>query len=475
MSLGRGHPSLPKPPHQHNQHASSSYTHNHGSQTANAVTSALINPYNQYYYPQSSHYAQAYANPQPNYSWPGTTPDGYTMSSTFNANPSTSFPQDGNRGGHVGGSQPTFRPPPSGGWYQPGDSRCTHNNCPFTGSKKSVEIHMMDRHLIYPPGWEKRKKQRDWDADPSLMGKTIPIQGTNILLDTPEALDAWIEERKKRWPSTSRVEDKKRKHEEAVARGQLDLDDFSGKKRRRTEDGGGYSGQRGGRGRGRGRGRGGDNARGRGRGRGGSARGGSGSNSIPMGPIPLPPKPQPMKPETDSSSGSDSESDGAPEAVSSKPPTALVEHRSSSSDGEGEDEATLVPEGQVDVAPPQQEASAEAAESAPASSLKPIRKVRPQQPKKPVHNPFGARPSLLRRLLLPEIRVTVSNLSQAIRFLVDNDFLENVELKPGEADEKMIEVIGESDFAAPDPDSQPPTANQPAEELDVPVTSSTAL
>jgi hypothetical protein len=39
--------------------------------------------------------------------------------------------------------------------------------------------------------------------------------------------------------------------------------------------------------------------------------------------------------------------------------------------------------------------------------------------------------------------MTISNLSQAIRFLVDNEFLENVELKPGEANEKMIEVIGE--------------------------------
>ncbi len=38
--------------------------------------------------------------------------------------------------------------------------------------------------------------------------------------------------------------------------------------------------------------------------------------------------------------------------------------------------------------------------------------------------------------------MTVSNLSQAIRFLVQNDFLRNVELKPGEADEKMIQVIG---------------------------------
>jgi hypothetical protein len=39
--------------------------------------------------------------------------------------------------------------------------------------------------------------------------------------------------------------------------------------------------------------------------------------------------------------------------------------------------------------------------------------------------------------------MTVSNLSQAIRFLVDNDFLENVELKAGEANEKRIEVVGE--------------------------------
>ena len=37
--------------------------------------------------------------------------------------------------------------------------------------------------------------------------------------------------------------------------------------------------------------------------------------------------------------------------------------------------------------------------------------------------------------------MTVSNLSQAIRFLVDNDFLDNVELKPGQANERMIEVI----------------------------------
>ena len=53
--------------------------------------------------------------------------------------------------------------------------------------------------------------------------KPIPIQGTNIVLDSPEILDAWITERKKRFPTSSRVEEKKRKLEDAVARGQLDI------------------------------------------------------------------------------------------------------------------------------------------------------------------------------------------------------------------------------------------------------------
>ena len=46
------------------------------------------------------------------------------------------------------------------------------------------------------------------------------------------------------------------------------------------------------------------------------------------------------------------------------------------------------------------------------------------------------------QLLLPEICITVSNLSQAIRFLVDNDFLQNVELSPGEVlGQKTIEIL----------------------------------
>ena len=42
-------------------------------------------------------------------------------------------------------------------------------------------------------------------------------------MDSPEILDAWIAERKKRFPTSSRIEDKKRKLEDAIARGQLNI------------------------------------------------------------------------------------------------------------------------------------------------------------------------------------------------------------------------------------------------------------
>ncbi|KAI0080090.1 hypothetical protein K474DRAFT_1590598 [Panus rudis PR-1116 ss-1] len=282
----------------------------------------------------ASHYAQAFAQHYPQPGWPNTTPQGYTLSSTY-TNQSTS-----------GSVQASFQSRPSGQWYQPGSVRCSKPGCQFTGSQKAVETHMMDRHLIYPPGWEKRKKKPDWDADPSLKGKPILIQGTNIKLDTPEAIEAWMAERKKRFPTAQKVEEKQQKLDEAIARGQLSVDDprFPKQKRRRVEHEGEYGGDRG-RGRGKGRGR---------------------------------------------------------ETV-----------------------------------------------SLPAVQQHPPRKLPPKQPRRPPHNPFASRPSLLRNLLLPEIRMTVSNLSQAIHFLVSNDFLDNVELKPGQASDRKIEVISET-VNAPD-------------------------
>ncbi|KAJ3538494.1 hypothetical protein NMY22_g5136 [Coprinellus aureogranulatus] len=316
-------------------------------------------------------------------------------------------------------------PPPAGNWYQPGNRRCTYKGCTFTGSHSSVETHMMDRHLIYPPGWEKRKKQQDWDADPSLKGKPVPIQGTNITLDDPEQLVKWIEERKKRFPTKCKVEDKKRKMDEAIARGQLTEEDMGvrpGKRRRTNELSGRERNHDSSRGRAGARG-----ARGR---QAGPNRGrGWGGFVVANTPTPLPDKPETtaLQPRTialsieSSDSDDDSDSDEPPEVVSSK-----------------KDVTPLAPEPVTEEPVHNEGLSPEDIASQRATERKPLL---PPQPRQPPRNPFANRPSLLRSLILPEIRITVSNLSQAIRFLVDNNFLLDVELKPGEASETPIQVL----------------------------------
>ncbi|KLO20263.1 hypothetical protein SCHPADRAFT_810817, partial [Schizopora paradoxa] len=294
-------------------------------------------------------------------------------------------------------------------WYEPGNVRCSREDCSFTGSKKSVEIHMMDRHLIYPPDWDKRKRKDDWDADASLKGKRISVQGTNVFLDTPEAIDAWIAERKKRWPSAARVAEKEKNLQDAIERGQIIPEDANlrSNKRRRMDDGPSHR------------------DRGRGRGRGGTQRGGfhqgREANATAKAPVhPLPPKP--VVPERsaqasseDSSSDSNSDVDMEKDAVSTKiaPPGYDT---GSESEAEEEDQSNAAP-------------------------LIPVKRKHANQPRPTPYNAFGHHTSLLRNLLMPEIRVTVSNFSQALRFLVENDFLENVELKPGDAASNPIEVV----------------------------------
>jgi len=410
-------------------------------QAAYAISAALTNPYGQashgsgtYY---SSHYAQAYMQ---SLAGTSTTPQGYTLSSTYN--PSVPYHQNETKRAETGSSRrshefsASHRAP---SWYQAGNSRCTHPNCIFTGSHKSVELHMMDRHLIYPPGWEKRKKKDDWDADPSLKGKPIPIQGTTIILDSVEELESWIAERKKRWPSVQRVGEKKRKMEEAIARGELLGAGFSDKKRQRIDRSLGEKNVNWNRGRGRGTGnwRGRGNGRttdagwpNRGRGRGqslGSRIPGEGGTSAPNLPgiqasLPIQDS---SSSDNSSSSAEEEDDDELPQTLSSKPPA---------------ESPTLDTRDDLDCEVALDDPSANITES---QLLQPVRKIQPRQPKKPPPNPFVSRPSLLRNLLLPEIRITVSNLSQAIRFLVENDFLENVELKPGQANEGLIQVIDE--------------------------------
>jgi len=259
--------------------------------------------------------------------------------------------------------------------------------------------------------------------------KPLPIQGTNVILDTPEAIDSWIAERRKRWPTAQRTEDKEQKHKEAVARGQIQ-DPLSRSQKKRKFDDNSFGNKGHDRSGGRGAIRGGD-ARGRGRGRG---RGGI-ANAVgaPRIPIPLPPKPQtalvPLDLASASESDSDSDMDPEHDAISSKaPPLAHV--------------AASIPRAIVEC---------EASDTPQPSTSTPTTQVysRPQhrpQPRPPPQNPFDKnRNTLLHNILLPEIRMTISNFSQALRFLVDNDFLDGVELKPGEADAQAIQVVEQGD------------------------------
>ncbi|KAH8120385.1 hypothetical protein DFH11DRAFT_1500361 [Phellopilus nigrolimitatus] len=342
-------------------------------------------------------------------------------------------PSRGGGGGGGGGRGGSFYPQRTGfqsqtHWYESGNHKCTHEQCAFTGSKKSVEIHMMDRHLIFPPGWDNRKRKSDWDADPSLKnGKPIPIQGTGLVLDTPEAIDTWIADRRKRWPTVSRVEEKDRKLQDAIARGEISASDPSlrGKKRPRTDDGMRGRGQPRGRGSGRGTGRGG------------------GHVQTPMTVHALPRKPIACAPEKegvpddddDDASSSGSDMDPEKDAVTSKPQPGGFDLVMSDK-----------PERVRTTSPA--DFDEKVAQKKPSQKIQPVFRKPAPQPKAPPHNPFASRPSLLRNLLLPEIRMTVSNLSQTIHFLVENNFLEDVELNPGDADNKPIEVVGESSHEA---------------------------
>jgi len=63
----------------------------------------------------------------------------------------------------------------------------------------------------------------------------MPIPGTGITLKTPEAIDAWIAERRKKWPSAARVEEKLKSRAEAIERGELVPE--NGRKRKRNDEG----------------------------------------------------------------------------------------------------------------------------------------------------------------------------------------------------------------------------------------------
>ncbi|KAG9104562.1 hypothetical protein FRC06_001342 [Ceratobasidium sp. 370] len=334
-----------------------------------------------------------------------------------------------------------------------GPVRCGHEGCLFAGSPKEVEVHKMDRHLIFPPGWEenqarkKRKRGRekeggeeeyvDEEAQFRATG-TVAILGTDTKLDSPEAITAWLEERKKRWPSVKRIAEKAQNRQEALERGQI-ITEPQAPRRLNTgsDNGSGASSQRG-RGRGRGRGResmrctpgpeeGGNRvtdkswcsrARGRGRGVGlGNVTGGRGRGRGHGGTHPVPPAQAPSSSKQDASYVSTSGS-----STSTGSSLASDSDSSTGSDSGDGSESDMDP-----------------VRDAVSSKVAPVEEM--HMDVEPVGGNEREPAENINQLLVPDIQATVSNLSQAIRFLVANNFLEDVELKPGDAEIVPVQPV----------------------------------
>jgi hypothetical protein len=56
----------------------------------------------------------------------------------------------------------TFARPPRSG--PGGPVRCSYPGCEYSGYAKGVEIHKMDRHLLFPPGYKPPKSAPDADV-----------------------------------------------------------------------------------------------------------------------------------------------------------------------------------------------------------------------------------------------------------------------------------------------------------------------
>lgn len=185
------------------------------------------------------------------------------------------------------------------------------------------------------------------------------------MLNTPEAVDAWIAERKRRFPTDTRTQDKKRKLEEAAARGQLTLEDLgaSARKKHRQNtalaEGGGMNFRRQGYQRGRGR-----------RWQGVSQR--EEPKTRITGDLTSYAKPECAR-ETSPNSGSIADDDDAPEVVSSKIPAL----------------SPCVPN--IDA---ERMSTAQRSQVYPQECAKRI-----SLPKKPPRNPFASRSTLLRNVL----------------------------------------------------------------------------
>ena len=200
-----------------------------------------------------------------------------------------------------------------------------------------------------------------------------------MTLNTPEDIEAWIAERKKRFPTASRVADKKANLEEAIARGQLPFDHNPRfPKRRRLEEPN----------HGANRGRGGSRGRRRGNGPSGG-RGGVVNSKVPAAPTQVAPGFLPLQP---------------PLPAQHPAPVLPLPEDDDSSDSDGASPEILTTKTMKDVVPellpPETSRSSEDMQIKPFINEKPTELGRPpaRQPRGPPPIPFGHTTPLLRNV-----------------------------------------------------------------------------
>lgn len=242
---------------------------------------------------------------------------------------------------------------------------------------------------------------------------TIP--GLNISLSTPELIEQWIAERKKRWPSDRVVQKKREDAWDDSSRGQVRRGGVGGAPQREEKEVPARRKQR-------------------------SDDDGESSDSDDNSG-------------SDSDSNSDSDSDSGSDAPSEEPirKDENEEEQAESIPGPSRPVCRYFQAGKCsygdrcnrshDVA--NQQSSQRPQTAAAASAIPAHRRPRPRNPPQ---NPFEPR-NLLHALLKNEIHQHVSTVAQLTRFLVRNDFLKSVELQPGQADEQarrrgMVQEVG---------------------------------
>ncbi|PLW22470.1 hypothetical protein PCANC_08369 [Puccinia coronata f. sp. avenae] len=90
--------------------------------------------------------------------------------------------------------------------------KCDYENCQFEALEHILDLHREDRHLIFKPGRSPVSKSKSNPKPDGPLNATI--QGLGYALKTQEQIDSWIQERKKKWPSTAVVAQKRAQAEE---------------------------------------------------------------------------------------------------------------------------------------------------------------------------------------------------------------------------------------------------------------------